>query len=824
MTRSRESLPTFGQIRSGGGVLGSSVPLSGLPASGRNPSSLWQSCLDSVQRHRLLALGIVLIGLALSVAYGVWLWPVYTAQSQIYLQPTPRKVIAQPLLWPSLASTYDSFLAQQLQNATHPDVRLAALHKLKAGSWKKTDESEAEAAERLGRAVTVARVGNSDQIAVTANAGDATQAANLANAMAASLIESESSQEKAGDEQRLTLLRAERSRVLTELRAERVLLATEQRSAGQPGLAPSGAKANQQNLTDRPTEILRLQGRLAQVEEQLDNLTLEDAAPGAAYLSIAAVPPSHPKIVAVLLPALLIALSGMVLALLAALLASALDNRVYSAADLERALGFAPLAQLPDFDEVNEGVAEEHLLRLSTAIEDACQQGTLKSCIFTGVTAGAGVTTVSTRVRTMLQSLGRSAILIDAVGMPLLASSSHSSRETFYQLARSQGGRSQEHSQAGEPEEEESLVLIDATPLRISGETQHLARSVDAVLVVVESGVATGAQLRAVVQTLQRLDVKVAGFVLNRIGLQNADRPFRQSIRESGRFLKTRERSTARRTERSFVRESLLSIRNDLREGIGPQPHVPERAENSTQAAATPGPAQTTVAPRLPSVDEPRRAVAMPQEEQAAVEMAQASPASESGSESRIDSKSESRPAPERNTAPVAAPKPSTEPQPLPEQAQSGKQVRSTLFERSTTGQSQDPALAEAVLEEFGGASTTRLGGLGNLSFAGRLKKLQQRADAQSVAPLWDRTEEPRDFPSHEIGERPLPPPAQRVSVHVSPTLVTAPPEFLPPRPMVETTDQNRDRAGITSSRRDRRNAIDEVEVLPSWRGQYRRR
>jgi hypothetical protein len=39
---------------------------------------------------------------------------------------------------------------------------------------------------------------------------------------------------------------------------------------------------------------------------------------------------------------------------------------------------------------------------------------------------------------------------------------------------------------------------------------------------------------------------------------------------------------------------------------------------------------------------------------------------------------------------------------------------------------------------------------------------------------------------------------------------------------MVETTDLDQSRAGITSSRRDRRDAIDEVEVLPSWRGQYR--
>ena len=49
----------------------------------------------ALQLHRKLALGIAAAGLALAVAYVVKSWPVYTAQSQIYVQPVQSKVMAQ---------------------------------------------------------------------------------------------------------------------------------------------------------------------------------------------------------------------------------------------------------------------------------------------------------------------------------------------------------------------------------------------------------------------------------------------------------------------------------------------------------------------------------------------------------------------------------------------------------------------------------------------------------------------------------------------------------------------------------------------------------
>ena len=83
------------------------------------------------------------------------------------------------------------------------------------------------------------------------------------------------------------------------------------------------------------------------------------------------------------------AFAGLLLGMLAAVGAQKLDPKVYIAADVEEVLGCLPFAILPDFDEVTDGVAEEHLLRLSSGIEYAYQQGGLKNCMFTG--AGPGV-------------------------------------------------------------------------------------------------------------------------------------------------------------------------------------------------------------------------------------------------------------------------------------------------------------------------------------------------------------------------------------------------------------------------------------------------
>ena len=224
------------------------------------------------------------------------------------------------------------------------------------------------------------------------------------------------------------------------------------------------------------------------------------------------------------------------------------DPRIYVAADVERVLGVGVMAQLPDFGQVSEPAGEEYVLRLAGALEHACQLGSLKSCIFTGVTAGAGVTTLATRVTGMLEAMGQATVLVDAGGsapeLPVSEYGIHSE-----DLAETHSAEILKQTTA--EADPESIVLADTAPLLVSAETEYLARFVDTAIIIIESGVSTRAQLREVSRTLRRLQITAAGFVLNRISIRNADPAFRQSVQGVERHLRSQGRTQTRSSTRT---------------------------------------------------------------------------------------------------------------------------------------------------------------------------------------------------------------------------------------------------------------------------------
>ncbi|MDR3724600.1 MAG: Wzz/FepE/Etk N-terminal domain-containing protein [Terracidiphilus sp.] len=179
---------------------------------------LWRA----VQLHKKVLLACSLCGLLLAAAYVYLVWPVYTSESRVYVQPASSALMSRggEQRWPFDSNTYDSFIQQQVQNADNPAVLMDALHKVDAGSWQKPGESEDGAAWRLGKALDVTRLGTSYEISITARAGSPQLAAQIANGMAAALIAHSSKQQNAGDVQRLAILRDERNRVQQQLNAD----------------------------------------------------------------------------------------------------------------------------------------------------------------------------------------------------------------------------------------------------------------------------------------------------------------------------------------------------------------------------------------------------------------------------------------------------------------------------------------------------------------------------------------------------------------------------------------------------------------------------
>jgi polysaccharide biosynthesis transport protein len=931
--------------------------------------------LRALQMHRRLALGIALAGLVLAAAYVAKKWPVYTSQSQIYVQPVQSKLMAQggEQTGPINPTAYDSYVQQQVQSATNPEVLMNALHKLGPGAWKRKDESEQVAAERLGRSIEVARVGTSYEVAITARAYDPGLSARIANAVATSIVERASGEGNAGDAQRIAVLREERDRIQNALKADyteqddlnkqlgmaavgtavpdliddeigktreelikaqtdhdqsearfaamkagqgnsstaidaeaddliaadagltsmktslnqrRAVLISQmanltpnnpeykqhaeelakindsldsmmkdlranaatriqeklrtdlERTAGvedrlngqlrQLARTAASATPKLQRINDLATDIVRLRSRYSIVDEQLHNLMLEDSVPGAVHLSLAAVPPLHPTISGILKRALPLALGGLILGLLAASIANKLDPRVYIAADVEQVLGFAPTAVLPDFDEVSEEVAAEHLLRLSAAIEHARKQGELKSCIFTGAAAGTGVTTIANRVKGILEAMGRPTLLLDASGTPSEDSRTSAGISFLNRMldepATQRGSRSTallKQVTAQTEQQQESLVLTDTAPLAISAETEYMARSVDGIIVVIESGVTTRAQLVAAVNILQRLEIGAVGFVLNRVGLAKADPAFRRCVHDMEKHFRSQSASTSMWPVRSRRFEDEPTPRAEQVWGEGDvcadaAPAVPEDVQETVSRRFPPaGSERAKIAPATASLPQPETA----RDEKMPWWL--------------LDTPSQSAPAVSQETKPLET----SHPMPFSPKVQAPA-LPAWFWEGASSGSGDFmhlPTAEEVHLpgeEENPFTAESRLNGLRGLLFSLGLKNLSKNRgtvpqDEESLPPPESESETTVLSRTFTPFAEPVPVSAAEVvtgAAGASAKQVVAQPEFLSPKEFVPIDETKRARASGSRARDDRGETYDEIQILPSRRGQYKTR
>ena len=89
---------------------------------------LWRSLF----LHRKLAVAIAAAGVIAAVLYIVLTGPVYKAQSQIYVQPSPPRLMqtGNRVSWPYDANTYESYIQQQILNMTREDVLAGAVKRL----------------------------------------------------------------------------------------------------------------------------------------------------------------------------------------------------------------------------------------------------------------------------------------------------------------------------------------------------------------------------------------------------------------------------------------------------------------------------------------------------------------------------------------------------------------------------------------------------------------------------------------------------------------------------------------------------------------------
>ena len=200
--------------------------------------------------HRRLALGFALAGVVLAAIYVARYWSVYTAQSLVYIQPTPSAVLEQaPMHWPYNydPATYDSYIQQQMLSMTRPDVLAGAVNKLDPGVWQQSGESDRERGRPIeGRGGSGAR---GDQLPGRHHGpcAECGHGCGPGQRCGGKLYREHLARAKGQRCRRLTMLKEERERIKKELDDDR----TEQAALNaQLGVAAIGPEAPEHYDTD----------------------------------------------------------------------------------------------------------------------------------------------------------------------------------------------------------------------------------------------------------------------------------------------------------------------------------------------------------------------------------------------------------------------------------------------------------------------------------------------------------------------------------------------------------------------------------------------
>ena len=353
-----------------------------------------------------------------------------------------------------------------------------------------------------------------------------------------------------------------------------------------------------------------------------------------------------------------------------------------------------------------------------------------------------------------------------------------------------------------------------------------LVRFVDSSTVVIQSGLTPRAPWRAVAQILRRLKRSAAGFVFNRVLIRKARPSFSRSIRELGpgpglpRIL-PRNRPSAPRQHATAQELSVVTKPEPVKPpppavsvDASPQPAPPH------QKLATPSPV-TAPSAAGPEIDSPP--VTRPARGRGEPHLASASRTT------RAATARPRTPAPPAYPAgPAAARRSDSQPPPALEPLASIPSARPDPLSSyvPVPPPVPAPALPDAAPDDLASDLAqyppSRLSGLRNLLVSLGRRSLNQDEEAQdaSTFAIDPRFEKATVRPAYQETAASAP----AAPGNSGPTRLTAQPEFLPPRPVAEIEkDKDKETVRPTPPRRDTPEG-DEIQTLPSWRGQYRKK
>ena len=301
--------------------------------------------------------------------------------------------------------------------------------------------------------------------------------------------------------------------------------------------AATNATPKLQRAAELNGDVKRLLLRQAGIADATRSFQLKGNGTGAVRLTLAAQVPTSAEgnhkqlfLVASFPLALLVGAS-------AAAISHKRDSRIYNSLDIADLLGIVPLVTLPADDEVSEAAMAENVLRLAGAVTDAYRAKGFRAFLFTTVSASTDIEPLS---RMLLEKLGQTGIDACSISLSDLLLPSCLDKRSDPETPNTAGNTGFPAVQTGPKsfadlnlaslQARHSLVLVKAAQPFHSGETEYVARCVDATILVVESAITVGAELLRAAESAHRLHVEGIGIVLQGVRKRYSDAETRELL------------------------------------------------------------------------------------------------------------------------------------------------------------------------------------------------------------------------------------------------------------------------------------------------------
>jgi hypothetical protein len=240
-------------------------------------------------------------------------------------------------------------------------------------------------------------------------------------------------------------------------------------------------------------EMERYRKRLELTEDRISFITLESQAPGFAHVFSLARPSTvafsggRKKLFLMVLAA------AVLLGLLVPTGIDMLDPHLRSANEAQKLVGFAPVGYTLDARRVGAAEVSDRLRRLATALGRDLERKGSRSFLFLPVNQHSGLDALLAALARELVALGQKVDVVSTAGRVAEAT------------LPGNGQLPLESLRARIAEIRSGMVLVAAAPLSEDAEGELLATSCDVVVLAVQAGITTKAELRAALRTLEQI-------------------------------------------------------------------------------------------------------------------------------------------------------------------------------------------------------------------------------------------------------------------------------------------------------------------------------